>query len=231
MAVPAEQLAYLDYPQPGQGDHSQKVPTNEYGIVIPPPIGSCIGDLCRFKQPDEESCESTVHHLHSTLDDYLENGRVAHRFRTLPILTVWLPGCRHQIHHEIHEISVRIPYQDIMSQGIREARRVRKLATIHSNLRTIKRELTGDGLTQKQIYGLQSVEEELYEDREEILPRIMTIEVIPEELVTGALLICAPDLAQRRLLAGTGYVLTGTLNRNEIPEAIDIANEILELAA
>ena len=231
MAVPAERLANTEFPMPGRGAHAVKVPTNEYGIVVPPHASGCMEDLCIWKGEEETSCEMTVHHLHSTFDTYLYEGRVSHKFRNLPVLTVWTPECRHQIYHEIHEIDVPIPNFDVMKQCIREARALKRLVGAHKELSDVTRELTQDGLSKKRIYGLENRQEELLEDKEEILGRVATIEVIPDELVTGALLICSPENAQRRLFTGTGYVLTGLLEKEQIPEAIDTANEILELVA
>jgi hypothetical protein len=129
----------------------------------------------------------------------------------------------------VHEIDVPIPDLEIMQQCIREARSLKRLTYTSKELRDVTNELEQGGLSQKRIYGLGNRQEELLEDKEEIMARVMTIEVIPEELVTGALLLCVPECAQRRLFGGTGYVLTGMLKREEIPEAVDTANEVLEL--
>lgn len=228
MSSVAENYDSSSFPLPGRGDHGLENPTNEFGIVIPPPISECIRELCRCKDRDEEACTLNIHHLHSTYDAYFEEGRIPHKFRDLSALTVWMPECRHMIYHEVHAIDVPIPGKDVMRQCIREARSLRRLASAHKELGSVDKELAQKDVSRKRAYSLESRMEELYEDKDELIQRVMAIEVIPDQLVTGAVLICAPDYAQRRLLAGTGYVLTGILKREEIPEAVSIANEILE---
>src|SRR5579864_3685793 len=121
MSAISERSVDFWFPLPGRGDHSEEVLRNKYGIVIPPSVSECVGDLCLCKASQEENCAMNTHHLHSTHDSYFYDGRIAHKFRNLPALTIWTPECRHQIYHEIHEIDIPVPHPDVMRQCIREA--------------------------------------------------------------------------------------------------------------
>ena len=58
----------------------------------------------------------------------------------------------------------------------------------------------------------------------------MEIEVIPEELVTGALLLVAPNHARSKILTGSSYALTGTIPKPEISVALDTGNRFTEMS-
>ncbi len=201
------------------------VPTNEWGVVIPPPVLECIGEDCRFRG-EEEACELTQHHLHSTEGEYERNGRVAYGFRKLLILTAWLPRCQHEIHHEEHEIEVPIPDEEVMREARRDSRRFRRLDSNTAEIMITAKGLAQPDISRKETFGLLNRRETAQEERELLLQAIGHIEVIPAELITGALLKMAPEVARRRIEEGSGYALTGTTPKDRIPGILEFLADL-----
>src|ERR1051325_4319244 len=114
----------------------QPIPPNEFGIVLPPSFIKCIGEACKFRRGRDE-CIPNKHHLHSTLPFYQKAGDIALKFRELNILTVWMPECQHDIHHDMHELDVEAPATDIMRGAKDEAKKLDKVIQNYSELRNI----------------------------------------------------------------------------------------------
>jgi len=201
---------------------------NEYGVVIPPPMSECLGDACEFRG-DEKTCQLTRHHLHSTAPDYEDEGKLAEDFRDLGILTEWLPECVHREHHNEYDIHVPIPHEKIMKRSQYENKKLKALLTNHRSASTNEGVLSTPDLPQKREKSLLKVREKLAEEREELLELIHSFEVVPEELITGALLLAAPEEARRRIAGGSGVVLPGLIRKPaEVPLAQRNLQEILE---
>jgi len=231
------------------------VPTNEFGIVIPPHPTECIGIDCKFCG-GESPCELSRHHLHSSASFYEQAGEVAQQFRKLNALTVWLPQCQHDIHHKKHEIVVPIPSLDVMQQCIEEARILANITynqKVHLNT---ERELEHPDIQISEKKGLRRFRAKLQVRQKELLEEVKTIEVIPEEIVTGALLFAAPNHARSKLIkyrhrlkmsqmelleetktlefnreenvVGSGYGLTGTMDKDYVLQAIAVVNLALQ---
>lgn len=207
-------------------------PTNKFGIVIPPAFAECVGEECRFRDgPD--GCKLSRHHLHSTASDHENDSELAVEFRNLEPLTVWLPYCVHDGHHAEHRIHVPIPHPNIMRQAKYESGRVKKLITNHRENKNNEKMLnTTPNLTRRGIRRLNGIRDQLAEHRETLLNEVVTgLEVIPDEIVTGALLLVASDLAQRRIRSGMEYTLPGVIDKSEIPIALANAHDAQAQAA
>jgi len=201
------------------------VPANEFGIVIPPPVTNCIGEDCRFKNGDKE-CELNRHHLHSSLPFYESAGHVATTFRQLDVLTVWVHECRHAEHHSLHEIDVEVPSLEVMHECIDEARKIRSVYNSYHTISSITEQLARE-TSSEQRKRLKRARERLLNDRKDIVAKTESIEVIPEVLVTGALLFAASNYGQSRIVMGSDYVFTGTMRKKDITVAVANADEAL----
>lgn len=192
--------------------------TNEYGIVIPPPISECIGEECAFRG-DSIECEQDAHHLHSTEPFYSEASRKAYKFRDIESLRVYLPRCQHKIHHDQHELNVAVPDLEIMRAGMRDHRKLKKTVSNLKELGATEKALSQPDISLRAFNGLMSKREVLLEEGEELFARVLHIEVLPEELVIGALLIVRPDYARKKIIEGADVVLTGVISREDVPLA------------
>jgi hypothetical protein len=203
--------------------------TNEYGVVIPSPPAECIGRDCIFRNGQQE-CELTRHHLHSTGPDYVKDSKLAEKFRDLAILTVWLPECVHKDHHSRFEINVPIPHPKIMRQSKHEASIIRNLIGNYRNLKNNEKLLAQEASENGQR-GLEKARKKFLEVREGLMDGIHDIRVIPEELITGALLLVAPEYPSTRIVKSENFALPGVLTKDEIPVVLSNAREITAQAA
>ena len=203
---------------------------NEFGLVVPPPIDECMGDGCAFRGT-AEACQLTRHHLHSTAPDYEAEGELAEEFRDLGIMTAWLRECIHREHHNRYDIHVPVPHEKIMKRSRYENKKVKALITNFRTTKSNEEALNSSGLTENGKKSLNKVKERLLKERDELLEKINRLEVIPEELITGALLLAAPEIAQRRIKSGSGVALPGLIQKAaEVPFALNNLQEILEAA-
>lgn len=202
------------------------VPINELGIVVPPPMLDCMGEDCRFRD-DNETCRLTRHHLHSSAPFYEAAGTLASDFRDLNYLTVWIYACRHNEHHDKHIIDVPLPSAEVMKQCITETRKLRRVDVNYHNVRGVDKTTAKPGRTKTEITSLRRAKERLVSARKDLLKDVASIEILPQELVTGALLVTAPSHARSRIMMGSDYVLTGNILRGEAPTALISAREIL----
>lgn len=202
------------------------IPTTELGIVVPPPMLDCMREDCRFRA-DNETCRLTRHHLHSPMPLYEAAGPLAADFRDLDYLTVWIYACRHKEHHDEHTIDVPLPSAEVMKQCIEETRKLRQIDANYREVNGIDRAAVEPGLAKAEILGLRRVREQLISARKDLLKDVASIEILPQELVTGALLITAPSHARSYIMMGSTYVLTGNILRDEAPAALSFAEGLL----
>lgn len=205
-------------------------PTNEYGIVIPPVSMECQGETCPCRR-ENDSCAFTCHHLHSTKPYYENDEDQASKFRELSVLTVWIPDCQHRNQHDKYKVVVPIPRPEIMQQCIRETRWLKKINANRKNLSAARREYIYQEFYERQTKGLKRRIDDLLDEKEELIDFVGKIEVIPEQLVTGSLLVAAPEVAQTRIADGSPYVLTGMIEKEEIPAAVETAEKAYAVAA
>ena len=196
----------------------EPIPTNEYGIVVPPEAHDCFRDGCRDRS-DKEVCPETQHHLHSSKPFYEKLGGIAIDFRELEVLSVWLHRCVHTEHHYTHEIDVAAPSLDVMEQSISDDKTLKKLMMTKREIIGNDALLENGNLGKKAQAGLHRRREQLLVSHTELLGQVLTIEVIPEELITGSLLIAAPNHARSRMIMGSGVVLPGLIRKTELNEA------------
>lgn len=197
------------------------VPTNEFKIAIPPGILDCRED-CKHKG-DNSVCIQTRHHLHSTEVLYALAGEEAYDFRDLRGLTAWLYRCRHEEHHSTYNLFVPPPKRDVMRQGKSEERALRHLLGAHRQIEGDSRVIELPDTTINVVNGLKRARERLLIEKNRQLEKVLATEVLPEEIVTSALLIAAPRLAKGRIINGSGVTLSGLLKREELPLAIQRA--------
>jgi hypothetical protein len=201
--------------------HSEITPVNKYGVVIPPEYHQCIGEGCKFRG-ENHNCQPTRHHLHSTEPDYISAGPVAQEYRELQVLTVWLPKCRHEIHHQQHSINIEIPSTEVMQYCIEKAKLVRDMVRSQREINGISRLLDSEvDATYRRRKGLKRRRQELSEQKNRLIEEVNTIEIIPEELITGALLVVAPKVARGKISLRSRAVMTGTMLKSEIPRALN----------
>ncbi|MBI4033710.1 hypothetical protein HY379_01795 [Candidatus Saccharibacteria bacterium] len=203
------------------------VPTNEFGVVLPPPISECIGQECQFKN-GYPNCILTRHHLHSSEPFYETAGRTAAEYRDLAALTVWIPECQHKIYHRKHEKDVPIPDLEVMKHCVDEARKLRVLKHNTRSIAGIDKVLAREETPKTEIKGTLRYRDGLIVAREKLIDDVLSIEVIPEELVTGALLTLAPNHARSRIIMGSDFVLPGLIVREQIPKSLEVAYQALE---
>jgi|GEM_PF-4686129 hypothetical protein len=205
--------------------------TNEYGIVIPPPMLDCMRENCRFRG-DNETCRLTQHHLHSSKPFHEAHGGLAAKFRELIHLTVWIYACRHNDHHDRHIIDVTVPFPEAMKQTITETRKLRRLDENYLAARGSEKIAVRPNQTEAEIAGLRRARDRFMQANEGLIEGVDDITVLPEELITGALLMMAPEYARARIMQGSGYVLTGNIPREEAAAALAFAQGLsLEKAA
>ena len=206
------------------------VPVNHYGVVHPhEEMLECLKDDCAFRG-DSLTCTANRHHLHSTEPSYRAAGEIAKEFRKLSVLTIWMHTCRHDEHHNNHEIDVRVPELDVMRQCIEDARHIQSLVINRSRLEILDNQLSRSDLEEQRISELRRKKDELIIENKSNVQKVMEIEVIPEELVTGALLLVAPNHARSKILTGSSYALTGTIPKPEISVALDTGNRFTEMS-
>jgi hypothetical protein len=202
---------------------------NEYGIVQPPPISTCLED-CAFKGEADE-CELTQHHLHSTKPEYKSDSKLAEKFRETSALTVWLHECAHREHHNRFMIHIPIPHPKVMKQGKYEGRKLKELVTNYRNINNTAYQLENGCLSLKAERNLVKSLDKYRNRSDSLLESVMDLKVLPEELITGALLLVAPEFARPRLEKGGGFALTGVIDKKEAPLVLNNAQEILLQAA
>jgi hypothetical protein len=158
---------------------------------------------------------------------YEAAGPLAADYRDLDYLTVWIYACRHKEHHDEHIIDVPLPSAEVMKQCIEETRKLRRVDDNYRKVNGIDGIAGDPGLTKAEIVGLRRVREQLISARKDLLKDVASIEILPQELVTGALLITAPSHARSYIMMGSTYVLTGNILRDEAPAALSFAEELL----
>lgn len=197
---------------------------NEYGISFAPIFKPCIGEKCCFRGASDE-CELTRHHLHSISEDYEAAGSIARKFRNLSVLTVWLHACRHREHHQRNEIHVPIPSVAVMKKCIDEQKLLRKLIDNHNEIQSHEAMLER-GLDTRRSKGSTRRLGILRQRKPELIEGVKTIEVIPAELVTGALIMVAPSHAYNRIRTGHPFAMTGTMAKKEVGRSLDFVQQI-----
>lgn len=200
----------------------QAVSLSEEGVVVPPDTSlECLGDSCKSRK-ERETCTRAKHHLHSTEPDYEEAGPIATGFRDLSILTVWLFECRHDEHHGRHEIHVPVPALEVMREVIEEEKKIRQLMASQRELNQIPKLISKADITLREKQGLQRRENALLHNKQQELEAVKRISIIPEQLITGAMLIASPKQAKSRILMGGEYALPGIITKQEIPRALEV---------
>lgn len=231
IAYPLEPSGSVDFerhPHLSPEKNLSKVPfpKNEFGIILPPEVQGCRGEECRFHDhAAAESCDIDTHHLLGTNDFYLEAGDEAFKFKNLRYLTVWLHKCRHTEHHERHYFDSPVPEPEIIQAVTEEAAILDKVNLNYLKVRNLNTSLYMPDITKAGTLRVLGNIDKLVNERGDYLRAINAIRIIPEELVTGALLAAAPKLAQGRIHNGSKFVLTGSLLKEEVPAALNFGNE------
>ncbi len=204
-------------------------PTNKYGIAYPLFTLDCTKSTRDHR--DINSCIYTRHHLHSSAPLLKAAGIITSEFKDLATLSVWTPRCRHNQHHDDNDINTYIPSIEIMEQAIYEEKIIRALSANTNSVRGLNKAIENPLTQRSEACGQIKAREKLLAQRPELLGKLGEIQVTPEELITGALILVAPSHARSRLRMGSGYVLTGTISRPEIPAVINSANSMMSANA
>ena len=209
--VPSEADRYFE---PGESI----TPTNEYEIALPVFALDCVCGQCS---------SYTRHHLHSTDNLFRAAGPISTEFRELLTLSVWTPRCRHAEHHVEYSVNTFLPAVDVMEQCIYEEKIIRDIVMNGHTVIAMENRIDNDNVHPREKAGLKRRREELLAERPETIRKLEEVIVTPEELVTGALLLAAPNHARSRLIEGTGYALTGILPRDKVQKANEFAQDVM----
>lgn len=205
--------------------HQEPVPVNEVGIVIPPIWQPCSGHE-DSRTGEIYECVVDQNHLHFDINELKYGFRPALSayFREQNHLTVWMHRCRHEEWHAKHQKFVPLPEEEIMMQAMEEVNTLKDVDRAYHALQSAENNLFFDG-SGFALYNEPVPLEELLErrsryieERDMCLKEIADFEVLPFELVTGALVLTAPLEAQRRLKVNPVYAMTANLrgsNKNK----------------
>ncbi len=205
---------------------SDDIPTNEYGIVVLENPQPCMGEDCPVRR-DEEECFIDLDHLHHSEAYYDYNGSLAIEFRSQAALTRWVFRCVHNVKHSQYPHNVPIPRPQVMKQAIAEARLLHEIEVNYRNRTSLANVLERPDLRQWYRRAVRVNLDKHMKDKKKLVRSVDSIEFLPQEIVTGALLLASPGHAENRLIADPSYMLPGTIRRHEVRAAWQAANEML----
>lgn len=214
--------------------HTEPVPVNDYGIVRPPIWQPCLGHENPVTGETQE-CVVDQNHLHFDIDELRYGFRPALSayFREQNHLTVWMHRCRHEEWHSRHQKFVLPPKEEVMVQAIEEINVLKDIDRLYHTLQSLENSLFFEGSGFTRYNEPVSIEELLdkragfTQERSRYLEEVADFEVLPFELVTGALVLTAPLEAKRRLKINPVYAMTANLrgankNRNFNKKQLDL---------
>jgi len=221
VALPVEVGPYID---PRVSDD---IPTNEYGIVVLENPQPCAGEECRLRGSDEE-CYIDLDHLHHSGAYYEQDSPLAAEFQELDVLTRWVFRCVHESKHEAYPHNVPVPRRRIMKKVIPEARLLKEIEVNYRERTSMEAVLRRPDLSRHWQMETRKSLNRKYNDRKKLIKSVENIEFLPEEIVTGALLLAVPGHAESRLISNPNFMLPGTIRKEEVPQAWQAAAGMLE---
>lgn len=204
---------------------SDDIPTNEHGIVVLENPRPC-ADNCHLRGFDEQ-CFIDLDHLHHSGAYYEYDGNLARRFRAEDALTRWVYRCRHEAKHQLYPYNVPVPRPEVMKRAVTESRLLRDIESNFRERSIIEASLERDRMKPKSREKAKRRLDKKFKERKKLIRSIDDIEILPQEIVTGALLLALPGHAEDRLMRNPHYMLPGTIRRDDVFTAWRIADEIL----
>jgi hypothetical protein len=205
---------------------SDDIPRNEYGIVTLGNPQPCLGENCRHRG-EAEQCFIDRDHGHHSAAYYEYQGGVASEFRNEEALLRWVFRCVHDQKHEDYPFNVPLPRTRIMKSAIKEARLLRDIEANYRARVSLGGVVLRSDLPKWSIRAAQKNLDRGMKEKKRLLRSVEEIEFLPQEIVTGALLLPSPGHAQNRLIANPHYVLPGTIRPTEVFTAWSAAEEML----
>lgn len=176
-----------------------KVPTYETGIAVPPKFECICGKDCKIDRH------------HNAFDEpYYKNPPGIRREKSLEMVRLfrssvfnifWVPQCAHIGAQPTGDERVRRPKLEIISGFLEEARTLGRLNESVHKLNMVESRIEDWSFSDDKA-SLSNLEEKAEQFRQEqihAISQISTIEIIPEEVVTAALLHSVPEIGLRRL--------------------------------
>lgn len=208
------------------------IPTYETGIAVPPEFRCVCGKNCTNIDKHHNAFDKPYYKKTPGIRKE-SSQEILKLFRGSRYNTFWLPRCTHISIQVTGAERVRKPRLEIAARFIEEAQILLKLdATKESKFASGKNIewLLGKGISHSEIdYKIA----ELQAKREVALREVASITVIPEEVVTSALLYSVPEIARQRLLANPGQSIVAPARWpiNRVQELAKTGREIRQEAA
>ena len=205
--------------------------TYESGIVVPPKF-ECVCGIpgCRI---DEHHNAFDGPYYKKAPGIRREASRfIIQEFRNSVYNRFWIPRCKHEeLHAETR--SVRRPKLEIVQGFVEEAGVLRRLDEAAVGLNWSARRIGNwsERRDRRRLEELLERRSQLEQKHETALTEVGSIQIIPEEVVTGALLFSAPDVARQRLLESPdqGIVATRSWPKHHILDIAFLGREALPL--
>lgn len=205
---------------------SNDIPRNEYGIVTFGNPQPCLGEDCRHRRSDEQ-CFVDRDHLHHSAAYYEYKGSLPQEFRNEEALLRWVFRCVHDQKHQDYPFNVPLPRPHVMKGAIKEAKLLRDIEANYRARTSLGRVMLRDDLPKWSRRSTQKNIEREAKEKKKLLRSVDNIEFLPQEIVTGALLLAAPGNAQNRIIADPHYDLPGTIRHAEVFTAWQAAEEMI----
>lgn len=206
---------------------SDDIPMNEYGIVVLDNPQHCNPETCVLTQRGH-SCFVDLDHSHHSGEYYAKHSDLAEEFRSQEAVCTWLARCIHIAKHETYPSNVPIPSKKVMKQSIKEARLLRDMEAAYRATISLGAILEEPGLTPWYRNATRRGLDQSIKEKKKLVKSVDSIEFLPQEIVTGALLLVAPGEAWQRLVKDPRYVLPGTIRREDVSAAWTAAETMLE---
>lgn len=205
---------------------SDDIPTTEHGIVLLPGLIPCEGAACHHRGGHDE-CFLDRDHGHHSAVHYERDSSLAEEFRDLGVLKRWVHRCVHERKHQDYPGNVPVPARPVMHAVIREAGVVSALEANYRSAQGQQIIINHPDRTKYEREGAKRALEKLLQQRPHLIRSLDNIDFLPQEIITGALLLISPGEAQTRVYKNPRIVLPGTIRWNEVDKAWTTAETLL----
>lgn len=206
---------------------SDDIPTNDHGIVVLENPQPCIGEGCHLRGEDEE-CFLDLDHLHHSAAYYEYYGPLAVEFRAQDVLSRWVFRCIHEKKHDLYPNNVPLPNRKVMERAITEARLLKEIEVNYRGRMALESNLERDDFPKFALKADRRNLDKHKKDKKSLVKSVESIEFLPQQIVTGALLLASPGHAESRLIADPNFMLPGTIRPHEVLKAWRAAQEMLQ---
>lgn len=219
----AQQITLVDYVDPRVSDD---IPTSEYGIVVLENPRHCMTEACHIHGQANE-CFLDLDHLHHSEAYYAHHSALAEEFRDQEALTRWVFRCVHEQKHKRFPYNVPFPNLTVMKGAIKEARFLREMEANYRARTSLRAALNQLNMERWYIKATRKHLDEEIKKSKKLIKSVDNIEFLPQEIVAGALLLVSPGHAEDKLIANPAFMLPGTIRRQDVKKAWQVADEIL----